>query len=68
MLQKYQFKPNDSKMKKYLLCLENNSKDFPANNIKKTGLNGYFCEHFVDIIGTRNIINIYKYLIKNYIK
>ena len=31
----YQFKATDSKKKIYLLCLGNNSKDFPANNMKK---------------------------------
>ena len=31
----YQFKATDSKIKLYLLCLGNNLKDFPANNMKK---------------------------------
>ena len=46
MLQKiYQFKVNDSEIKKYTLCLGNVSKDFTINNMKKkkkkkTGLKG----------------------------
>ena len=36
MLQKiYQFKVNDSEIKKYTLCLGNVSKDFTINNMKK---------------------------------
>ena len=31
----YQFKAKDFEIKKYLLCLENISKDFTANNIQK---------------------------------
>ena len=42
------------------------SKDLTANNMKKTGLNGYFYEFSVDynIIDTSDVIDIHKYLIK----
>ena len=51
------------------MCLENISKDFTANNLKKkTGLNGYVYEFSVDynIIDTSNIIDIHKYLTKKH--
>ena len=38
----YQFKANDSEIKKYPLYLGNISKEFTAININKTGLSGYF--------------------------
>ena len=56
-------------MKKYPLCLQNISKDFTANNLKKkTGLNGYVNEFSVDynVIDTSNIIDIHKYLTKKH--
>ena len=49
------------------MCLGSISKDFRANNMKKkTGLNGYIYEFFVDynITDTINIINIHEYLMK----
>ena len=49
----YQFKANNSAIKKYPLCLGNISKDFTANN-----------EFYVDY----NIINIHKYLMKELLK
>ena len=58
----YQSKPNDSKIKKYSLCLANISKDSIANDMKKTlGLNGYFYDFSVDyvIIDTSDIIDIH---------
>ena len=36
----YQFKANDSEIKKYPFCLGNMWKDFTAINMKKTRLNG----------------------------
>ena len=49
MLQIYQFKAKDSKIKKYSMCLGNISGDFSANNMKKkTGLNGYVYDFSVD--------------------
>ena len=35
----YQFEAKDSDIKKYSLCLGNISRDFSANNMKKTSLN-----------------------------
>ena len=63
----YQFKTKNSEIK-YPLCLENISKGFTFNNIRKTGLNEYVYEFSVDynVIDTSNIINIYKYLMKKY--
>ena len=51
------------------MCLGNISKDFTVINMKKTGLNGYISEFSVDydIVDINNIINIYKYLMKNMI-
>ena len=48
------------------MCSGNISKDFTANNMKKTRLNGYVYKFSVDydIIDTSNIINIHKYLMK----
>ena len=37
----HQFKAKDFEIKKCPLCLENISVDFSANNMKKSGLNGY---------------------------
>ena len=61
------FKANKSEIKKYPLSLGNISKDFAANNEKKTGLNGYVCEFYNDynIIDTSNI-DIHKYLMKQH--
>ena len=44
----YQFKAKDSEIKKYPLCLGNISGDFPANDMKKTGLNGCVYDFAVD--------------------
>ena len=64
----YQFKAKDSEIKKHPLCLGNILKDFTANNMKKTGLNGYVYEFSVDCdtINTINIIDIHKYLMKKH--
>ena len=61
----YQFKVKDSEMKKYPLLLGNISKDFTANNTKKTGLNGYVFDFSVNYnaIAVDNILDIHKYLI-----
>ena len=37
-------------MKSYILCVGNLSQDFAANNMKKTGLNGYVYNFSVDYI------------------
>ena len=64
-----QFKGKDFEIKRYHLDLENISKDFSVDNMKKTELNGYVFVFFVDynIIDASNIISIYKYLMKNMI-
>ena len=50
------------------MCLGNISKIATTNNMKKTGLNGYVYEFFVDynITDTSNIIDIHKYLMEKY--
>ena len=64
----YQFKAKDSEIKKYPLCLGNISGDFSANNMSKTGLNGYVYDFSVDYraFDTSNIIDIHKYLMKKH--
>ena len=61
-------KQKNSEIKPHSLWLGNISKDFAANNMKKTGLIGYVYEFSVDynIIDMGNIIIIYKYLMKKY--
>ena len=44
----YKFKAKDSKILAALLCLGNISKDWSADNIKKTGFNGYVYDFSVD--------------------
>ena len=65
----YRFKAKSFEIKPYPLRLENISRYFTANNMKKTGLNGYVYNFSVDynIIGTSNIIDIHKYLMKKMI-
>ena len=48
------------------LCLGNVSKDFSVDNMKKTGLNGYFYDFNVDYdsIAVDDILDIHKYLMK----
>ena len=50
------------------MCLGNISGDFPANNMSKTGLNGYVYDFSVDYraFDTSNIIDIHKYLMKKH--
>ena len=50
------------------MCLGNDSVDFSANNMIKTGLYGSVYDFFVDfsIINTSNIIDIQKYLMKKH--
>ena len=64
----HQFKGKDSETKRYRLRLGNISKDFSVDNIKKTGLNGNVYDFNVDYnaIGTNNIIDIHKYLMKEH--
>ena len=42
------FKAKNSKIVASPLCLRNISKDWPADNMEKTGLNGYVYEFNVD--------------------
>ena len=62
----YQFKAKDPEIKKYPLCLGDISEDFSANNMKKTGLNGYVYNFSVDyrVFYTSNIIDTHKYLME----
>ena len=50
------------------MCLENISKDFLVDNIKKTGLNGCVCNFSVnyDAVAVGDILDIRKYLIKKH--
>ena len=63
-----QFKAKNSEIKKHPLSLGNICKDFSANNMKKTGLNGRVCHFYVDYraVGTGNIIDIQEYLMKKF--
>ena len=67
----YKFKPKDSEITATPLCPGNISKDFSADNMKKTGLNGYVYDFSVDYdaIAVDDILDIHKYLMeKNNIK
>ena len=44
----YKFKAKDSEIVAGLLCLGNISKDWPTDNMKKTGFNGYVYDFSVD--------------------
>ena len=60
------FKAKDSGITATPLCLENVSKYFSADNMKKTGLNGHiydFSIHY-DAITVDDTLDIYKYLLK----
>ena len=63
----YKFKATGSEIKAYSLCLGNISNDWPHDNMKKTGFNGYICDFSTDYsaIDIDNIKNIHKYLMKN---
>ena len=60
----YKFKGKYSEIVAILLCLGNISKDWSADNMKKTGLNGYVYDFSVDYDATNvdDIVDIYKYL------
>ena len=65
------FKAKDSEIVANPLCLENISKDFSVDNMKKAGLNRYVYDFSVDYdaIAVDDIIDIRKYLMeKNNIK
>ena len=64
----YQFRAKDSEIKKCPFCLGNILGHFSANNMEKTGLNGYVYDFSVDYraVDTSNIVDIHKYLIKKH--
>ena len=63
----HKFKAKDSEIVTTPLCLENISKDFSVDNIKKTGLNRYVYDFSVDYdaIAVDNILDIHKYLMED---
>ena len=62
----YKFKAKDSKIIADPLCLDNNSKDWSIDNMKRTGFNGYFYDFSVDYdtIAVDDILGNHKYLMK----
>ena len=62
----YEFKEKDSETVAGPLCLRNISKDWSADNMKKTGFNGYVYDFSVDYDTTDvdDIKDIHKYLMK----
>ena len=62
----YKFKVKDSEIVATWLCLGNISKDLSADNMKKTGINGYVYDFSVDYDATDvdDIVDIHKYLMK----
>ena len=66
------FKAKDSEIVASPLCLGNISKDWSADNMKKTGLNGYVYEFNVDYRAInpsnidKNMPVIHKYLMSKY--
>ena len=66
------FKAKDSEIVASPLCLGNISKDWLTDNMKNTGLNGYFYEFNVDygndskVDITEVMSTIHKYLMRNY--
>ena len=62
----YKFKAKDSDIVATQLCLENISKDWSVDSMKKTGFNGYVYDFSVDWDSTDvdDIKDIHKYLRK----
>ena len=62
----YKFKGKNSEIVASPLCLGNISKDWSADDMKKTGFNGYFDDFSVDYDATNvdDILDIHKYLMK----
>ena len=62
----YKFKAKDSEIVATPLCLENISKDWSTDNMKKTGFTGYVYGFGVDYNATDvdDIVDIHKYLMK----
>ena len=61
----YKFKAKDSEIVASPLCLGSISKDWPTDNMKKTGFKGYVYDFIVDYDATDidDIKDIHKYLI-----
>ena len=61
------FKSQDPEILPYPLCLGNISREWSVDDMKKTGLNGYAYDFNVDYdaIAADDILDIYKYLMKN---
>ena len=67
MVQKFiNSKQKDSEIVATPLCLGNISNNFSADNMKKTGLNGYVHDFGIDhdAIAVDDILDIHKYLMK----
>ena len=62
----YKFKAKDSEIIAVPLCPGNISKDWPVDNMKKTGFKGYVYDFSVDYdaIVVDNILDIHTYLMK----
>ena len=62
----YKFKAKNSEIVTTSLCLGNISKDWSADNMKKTGFNGYVYDFSVDYDSTdvEDILDIHKYSMK----
>ena len=62
----YKFKAKDSKIVADPLCLGNISKDWSADNMKRTGFNGYVYDFSVDYdtIAVDDILDNHNYLMK----
>ena len=66
----YKFKAKDSEIVAPPLCLENISKDWSIDNMKKAGFNGYVYDFSVDYDATDvdDIADIHNYLMKKNIE
>ena len=66
MVQKFKFKAKDFEINPYELCLENISKDWSTDNMKKTGskdcVYGFSVDY--DAIEVSDILDIHKYLME----
>ena len=62
----YQFKAKDSEIKPYSLCLDNISKDFTLDSLKKKELKGIVKVFSVNYtpINTSNFLDIHRFLMK----
>ena len=62
----HKFKAKDSEIIAAQLCLGNISKDWSADNMNRTGFNGYIYDFSVDYdaIAVDDILDIHKYLMK----